>query len=123
MRGYAMVLSPPQELNATLVLGQVAARTILSPRLTMRVTGQNTDRPDLSAARALGQELLNAVYKPLGTIPKRDAADPLETTPSSSLRVPLAGPGGAVITDRQREDRPFPSEIVERLEPLVTTIR
>lgn len=48
MRGYSMLLSPPKDLNTTLILGQ---------------------------------ELLNAVYKPLGTIPRSSPTDPLETTP------------------------------------------
>ena len=49
-----MLLSPPKDLNETLILGQ---------------------------------ELLNAVYKPLGTIPRSSPTDPLETTPYSTLRV------------------------------------
>lgn len=42
---------------------------------------------DLNSTLLLGQELLNSVYKVYGTIPGRDAKDPLETVPISTLHV------------------------------------
>jgi choloylglycine hydrolase len=42
---------------------------------------------DLNGTLLLGQELLNSVYKVFGTIPGKDARDPLETTPISTLHV------------------------------------
>lgn len=42
---------------------------------------------DLNDTLVLGQELLNSVYKTLGTIPGRSSTDPLETTPWSTLKV------------------------------------
>eukprot|EP00729_Bicosta_minor_P029655 gene29655-23570_t len=35
----------------------------------------------------LAQELLNSVYKVLGTVAQRNAEDPMETTPISSIKV------------------------------------
>jgi hypothetical protein len=63
----SMLLSPPKDLNDTLILGQ---------------------------------ELLNAVYKPLGTIPRSSPTDPLETTPISTLRVPQQ----RLVYTRSRQD-------------------
>ena len=62
-----MLLSPPKDLNDTLILGQ---------------------------------ELLNAVYKPLGTIPRSSPTDPLETTPYYTLRVPQQ----RLVYTRSRKD-------------------
>ena len=42
----------------------------------------------LDDAKILATELLNSVYKVLGSVAARDASDPLETTPESTLHVP-----------------------------------
>eukprot|EP00928_Gymnodinium_smaydae_P088601 TRINITY_DN72669_c0_g1_i1.p1 TRINITY_DN72669_c0_g1~~TRINITY_DN72669_c0_g1_i1.p1 ORF type:complete len:434 (+),score=65.14 TRINITY_DN72669_c0_g1_i1:43-1302(+) len=42
----------------------------------------------LEDALILGQELLNTVYKVKGTIPGKDRADPMETTPVATLSIP-----------------------------------
>ena len=47
----------------------------------------NAPPADLNATMVLAQELLNSVYKVLGTVARRDAADPMETTPISSIKV------------------------------------
>ena len=51
---------------------------------------QHAPPADLDATLLMGQELLNSVYKMKGTIPGRDAADPLETVPLSTLHVTSA---------------------------------
>lgn len=47
---------------------------------------QNAPPKNLNETLILGQELLNAVYKPLGTISGTNLGD-LETTPISTLKV------------------------------------
>ncbi len=42
----------------------------------------------LDGAKILATELLDSVYKVLGSVPGRDASDPLETTPQATLKVP-----------------------------------
>jgi hypothetical protein len=47
---------------------------------------RNAPPKDLNATLILGQELLNSVYKTLGTISGKTATD-LETTPISTIKV------------------------------------
>jgi len=57
---------------------------------------------DLNGTLVLMQELLNSVYKVLGSVAARNALDPLETTPLSSIQV--KGPGTRQIFYRSRYD-------------------
>ena len=57
---------------------------------------------DLNSTLVLVQELLNSVYKVLGSIAARDADDPLETTPLATIQV--KGPGVRQMFYRSRTD-------------------
>ena len=48
---------------------------------------QSAPPKTLNDTLVLGQELLNSVYKTLGTIPGRSPLDPIETTPYCTLKV------------------------------------
>jgi choloylglycine hydrolase len=57
---------------------------------------------DIDDTCILAQELLNSVYKVLGTVASRNADDPLETTPTSSIKV--ISPTLRQVFYRSRED-------------------
>ena len=62
----------------------------------------NNPPKTLNQTLVLGQELLNSVYKTLGSIAQRNALDPMETTPISSLKITSATQ--RVVMHRSRED-------------------
>ena len=62
----------------------------------------NNPPKTLNQTLVLGQELLNSVYKTLGSIAQRNSVDPMETTPIASLKITSATQ--RVVMYRSRED-------------------
>ena len=62
----------------------------------------NNPPKTLNQTLVLGQELLNSVYKTLGSIAQRNSLDPMETTPIASLKITSATQ--RVVMYRSRED-------------------
>jgi choloylglycine hydrolase len=67
---------------------------------------------NLNKTLILGQELLNAVYKPLGTVASRGGSDSLETVPLSTLKVPER----RLVYTRSRQDMSWRALDLKRLD-------